>query len=148
MVDQIVRAELEHWQVEPTWLPDAKLLSATGPLPVLRDVEVGQMANDAFTSDVQHISPSALPSGPRSYALLTKDALQAEADRIGHEVTFIAFDVTSFAAKPDVHAGFAVRELLPSATKGMLLCCCGATDLFANHAGHWTLTKRHGVVCS
>jgi len=60
MVDQIVRAELEHSLGDPTWLPDAK----------------------------------------------------------------------------------------PKAMTGQLLSCCGATDLFANHDGHWTLTKRHGVVCA
>jgi hypothetical protein len=148
MVDQIVRAELEHWLGDPTWLPDGKLLDSPGPILMLRDVEIAHMANDAVTTDMQHIAPSALPTGPRTYALMSKDALQAEADRIGHEVTYIAFDVTFFAGASDAHVGFEVRELLPSATKGMLLCCCGATDLFASHDGRWTLTKRHAVVCS
>jgi hypothetical protein len=120
MVDQIVRAELEHWLGDPTWLPDGKLLGSTGPILMLRDVEIAHMANDTVTTDMQHIAPSV----------------------------YIAFDVTLFAGVSDVHVGFAVRELLPSATKGMLLCCCGATDLFASHAGRWTLTKRRGTVCS
>jgi hypothetical protein len=148
MVDQIVRAELEHSLRDAAWLPDAKLLASTGPVLVLRDFEIAHMANGSITTDVQRITTSALPTGPRTYALMAKDALQAEADRNGHEITYIAFDVTFFAGVPDVHVGYTVRMVLPSATKGLMLCCCGATDLFENHDGHWTLMKRRGVVCS
>jgi hypothetical protein len=147
MVDQVVRAELEHWQADPAWLPDAKLLDP-GPVRVLRDIDIAHMANNAVTDELQHIAPSALPAGPRAYALLTKDALQAEADRVGHEITYVAFDVTFFAGAPEARVGFEVSLVLPSAKKGMVLCCCGATDLFADHDGRWTLTKRHAVVCS
>jgi hypothetical protein len=148
MIDQIARAELEHAQGDPAWLPDAKLLGPTGPVLVLGDVELAHMANDAVTIDVQHLTPSALPAGARAYTLIAKDALQAAADRSGHEVMYVAFDVTFFAGAADVHVGFAVRMVLPSAKQGLMLCCCGATDVFENHDGHWTLTKRRGVVCS
>ncbi len=82
------------------------------------------------------------------YALMAKDALQAEADRSGHEVAYIAFTVTFFAGMPGVHVGFAVRSVLPSTKQGPILSSCGAIDLFENHDGHWTLTKRRGRVCS
>ena len=148
MVEQIARVELEHWLHDPTWLPDAKLLAPTGPVLVLRDVEIARMANDAVTTEVQRITPSALPPGRRTYALVARDALQVQADRSGHEVAYIAFDVTFFAGVSDAHVGFSVRMALPSSTKGPILCCCGATDLFASRDGRWTLTKRRGLVCS
>jgi hypothetical protein len=148
MVDQVVRAELDHWLRDPAWLPDAKLLAPTGPILVLRDVEIVRMADASTTTNVQILLPSVLPIGPRTYALMTKDALQAEADRVGHAVNYVAFDVTFFAAASEARVGFGVAMVVPSATKGLTVCCCGATDLFDNHDGHWTLAKRHAVVCS
>ena len=144
MVDQIVRAELEHWASDPAWLPDAKLLPAT--IPILRDVEVGRMVDDAFTKSDEVITPAALPSG--AFELVTSEALQARADRAGHEVMLIGFDATFFKGTSGVHVGFKVRTMLPSSNKGPVLCCCGAIDLFEEHTGHWTLTNRRGVVCS
>jgi hypothetical protein len=148
MIDQLARAELEHWASDPTWLPDAKLLPARGPIPILRDVDVGRMVDDVFTNTADALTPAALPPGARTYELLTTAALQARADHDGHEVMFIRFSATFYKGKPGVRFGFDVSTLLPTSSKGMVLCCCGATDLFEDHAGHWTLTARQGVVCS
>lgn len=147
IIDDVVRAELEHWLRDPAWLPEAKALGSAGPIFVEREIEISKMSGDTLTTDVQQIPPSALPAAPRTFTLRPKSALQADADRSGREIQFIELDITFFAGKPDAHVDFGVRMVHPSTTQPTVIGFCGATDLFEKRDGHWTLTKRRGLVC-
>ena len=144
MIDEIVRAELEHWQRDPGWLREAERLGSAGPIVIEREIDIGHMAGDTFTNAPQLIAASALPAG--RFALRSSSELQADADRSGRETYFVVIDITSFAGRPDLFVGFQVRMVQPHKS-GPMSCCCGATDLFATHDGHWTLTKRRSIAC-
>jgi hypothetical protein len=131
----LIAAILERYLDDPGTVPDAGLLTAAGPIAIAAEI------GDAGPT----IPATALPRRGRPFALRSRRWLQAEADRRGARVPFIAFgrvDISGARAQVEVGVDVAV----PAAAHAIKLCCCTETRPYELRDGRWR--QALGVIVS
>lgn len=130
--DAIVRAVLERYLADPTTLPDAGLLRDPGGINVV--------------VDPAGVAAAALPANPaRPFALRRPEEVQAAANQLGAEVSYvrISIDLTGDRAVVVSGGDFA----LPAAGDAIKMCCCAAFDIYEKHDGRWWFVARTSTRC-
>jgi hypothetical protein len=121
-LDAVAAAVLERSATDKGWIPDAGDTAF-----VLAEIGPGR-----------HLTTLALKPG---FILKTKDALQADADRLGTDVRYIDFwSIYSDGTCAIVSVRGSL--MMPRKQFRMMCACCDATDVYEKRRGRWAFVRR------
>jgi hypothetical protein len=119
-------------------LPDGNLLGKATRIAILDEMPEAGLK----------LGRGALPQRDGyAFFLISGAAAQAEADRVGRPIYFIAVDRPSIS-DDTATISLGVDVVSPREPKSIKMCCCDGVAQFRRAAGRWTFVKWTQMICS